>query len=325
MGDGDRSDILIEEAMQRTQVDAGRRYNGEHNKSVSRFILHPKLNNPIPRSEKSLDLKLARKVTKRSKRDLRGLWETLAPGSTVVRTSDTTIVIKEPGVPEVSVRNSDIAKFGTRAERNTELWQYAQRRPLPYDKTTEEKIAQHTKDLKKKFRGEIKIRHRPTQSDAASGVSSANSNISKAMSARKPRKPQAGGKQSRHTSVSLNTSNASSVAAPSVTSSTTSPSNTSTKRNRRAPEYYGFESSINSVSDDSTAPVSKKPKRTNPVIETILQEEATRPPVPDTDYELTIASPSAPPPVGTWSPEEYNYEDYAREVSMSVFDAENQI
>ena len=311
--------------MQRAKVDAGRRYNGEHNKSVSRFILHPKLNNPIPRSEKSLDLKLARKVTKRSKRDLRGLWETLAPGSTVVRTSDTTTVIKEPGVPEVSVRNSDIAKFGTRAERNTELWQYAQRRPLPYDKTTEEKIAQHTKDLKKKFRGEIKIRHRPTQSDAASGVSSANSNISKAMLARKPRKPQAGGKRSRHTSVSLNTSNASSVAAPSVASSTTSPSITSTKRNRRAPEYYGFESSVNSVSDDSTAPVSKKPKRTNPVIETILQEEATRPPVPDTDYELTIASPSAPPPVGTWSPEEYNYEDYAREVRMSVFDAENQI
>ena len=321
----DRSDILIEEAMQRAQVDAGRRYNGEHNKSVSRFVLHPKLNNPIPRSEQSLDLKLARKVTKRSKRDLRGLWETLAPGSTVVRTLDTTTVIKEPGVPEVSVRNSDIAKFGTRAERNSNLWQYAQRRPLPYEKTTEEKIAQYTKDLKKKFRGEIKIRHRPTQSDAASGVSSANSNISKAMSARKPRKPQAGGKRSRHTSVSLNTSNASSVAAPSVTSSITSPSTTSTKRNRRAPEYYGFENSVNSVSDDSTAPVSKKPKRTNPVIETILQEEATQPPVPDTDYELTIASPSAPPPVGTWSPEEYNYEDYAREVSMSVFDAENQI
>ena len=29
---GDRSDILIEEAMQKAQVDAGRRYNGEHNR-----------------------------------------------------------------------------------------------------------------------------------------------------------------------------------------------------------------------------------------------------------------------------------------------------
>ena len=77
---GDRSDRLIEEAMQKAQVDEGRRYNGNTNKSVSRFIIHPKLNNPIPRSEKSLEIKLARKVSKRSKRDLRGLWETLAHG-----------------------------------------------------------------------------------------------------------------------------------------------------------------------------------------------------------------------------------------------------
>ena len=190
-------------------MDAGRRYNGEHNKSVSRFIMHPKFNNPIPRSEKSLDLKLARKVTKRSKRDLRGLRETLAPGSTVVRTSDTTTVFKETGVPEVRVRNSDIAKFGTRAGRNSDLWQYGQRRPLPYEKTTEENISQKTKEIKKKYRGEINICHRPAQSDAASGVSSANSNLPKAVSSRKPRKPQAGGKRSRQSSTALNTSNAS--------------------------------------------------------------------------------------------------------------------
>ena len=139
-------------------------------------------------------------MSKRSKRDLRGLWETLAPGRTVVRTSDTPTVIKEPGVPEVSVRNSDIAKFGTRAERNTELWQYAQRRPLPYEKITEEKIAEHTKDLKKKYRGEIKIRQLSTQSDAASGVSSASSNISKAMSSRKPNKQQPGSTRSSKSS-----------------------------------------------------------------------------------------------------------------------------
>ena len=237
---GDRSDILIEEAMQKVQVDAGRRYNGEKYKSISRFIMHPKLNNPIPRSEKSLEMKQARKVSKRSKKDLRGLWETLAPGSPVVRTSPTTTVIKDPGVPEVRVRNNDIAKFGTRAERMLYLWKYAQRRPLPYEKTTEEKIAQHTKDLKKKYHGEIKIRHRPAQSDAASGVSSANSNISKAMSSRNPKKPQTGSDRSRKTSTTLNKSNASSVAASSVTSSTASPSISKTKRNRRAPDYFGF-------------------------------------------------------------------------------------
>ena len=164
---GDRSNILIEVAMQKAQVDAGRRCIGDKNKLVSRFIIHPKLNNPLPRTVKSVDIKLAHKVSKRSKRDLRALWETLAPGSTVVRTLPTTTVFKSSGVPEVRVRNSDIANFGTRAERNTDLWQYAQRRPLPYEKTTEETIAQHTKELKKKYRREIKIRHRPSQSDAA--------------------------------------------------------------------------------------------------------------------------------------------------------------
>ena len=272
---GNRSDIFIEEAMQKAQLDAGRRYNGDHNMSVSRFSVHPKLNNPIPRTEQSLDLKLARKVTKRSKRDLQGLWDTLAPGSTVVRKSDTITDIKEPGVPEVCVRNSNIAKFGTRAERNTDLWEYAKRRPLPYEKTTEEKISQHTKELKKKFRGEIKIRHRPTQSDAASGVSSENSNISKAMASRKPKKPQVGGKRSRNTSATLNASNASSVAASSVTSSAASPSTSRNKRTRRAPDYFGFESSVCSVSDDSAAPAHKKQKPEKKVIATIIQRDSS--------------------------------------------------
>ena len=123
------------------------------------------------------------------KRDLRGLWETQAPGSTVGRTFPTTTAIKEPAVQEVELRNSDNVKFGTRAEHNTELWQYDQRRPLPYDKTTEEKIAQHTKEIKKNYRLDIKIRNRQPQADNASGISSANSNISQAMSSRKPKKP----------------------------------------------------------------------------------------------------------------------------------------
>ena len=122
---GDRSDILIEEAMQKAQVDAGRKYDGDKNKSVSRFIMHPKLNDLMPRWERSLEVKLSHKSSKRSKRDLQGLWDTLAPGGTVVRTSPTTTVIKEPRVPEVRVRNNDRAKFGTGAERNTDLWQYA--------------------------------------------------------------------------------------------------------------------------------------------------------------------------------------------------------
>ena len=165
--------------------------------------------------------------------------------------------------------NSDFAKFGTRAERNSDLWQYAQRRPLPYNKTIEEEIAQNTKDLKKKYRGEIKIRHRPTQSDAASGISSANSNISKAMSTQKPRKPQVGRNRSGQSSVTLKTSNVSSVAASSVTSATASPSTSKSKRTRKAPDYFGFESSVCLVSNNDSIPVPKRHKSTNPVIEAL--------------------------------------------------------
>ena len=139
----------MEEDMTKAQVDAGRWYIGDKNKSVSRLIHHPKITNPISETEQSLELILAQKFSKRSKRDLRGLWETLAPSSTAVRTSPTTTAIKEPGVPEVKVRNSDIAKFGPRPERNTELWQYAQRRPLPHDKTTEEKSPKTPKNWRK--------------------------------------------------------------------------------------------------------------------------------------------------------------------------------
>ena len=110
-----------------------------------------------------------------------------------------------------------------------------------------------------------------------------------------------------------------------MTSSVASPSTSRNKRYRCAPNYFGFESSVCSISDDSAAPVSKKRKSTNPVIETIIQEEAAQPPVPDTYYELQVVSPPAPPPVGTWSPESYEYEDNAREISMSVFDAKNQM
>ena len=80
-----------------------------------------------------------------------------------------------------------------------------------------------------------------------------------------------------------------------------------------------------SVSDDSAAPAHKKQKPENPVIATVLQEEAAQPPAPATYYELRVVSPPAPPPVETWSPESYDYEDYTREISMSVFGAENQI
>ena len=57
----DRIDLEIEKSMCRAQQDAGRRYRDTDNKE-SRFIIHPKISNPTPRTEASLNIKLARKL-----------------------------------------------------------------------------------------------------------------------------------------------------------------------------------------------------------------------------------------------------------------------
>ena len=116
------------------------------------------------------------------------MYEVLKHGSYVTKSSPTTTFINEPGRSPVKVRDSDFAKFGTKAERATNLWTYAQRRPAHYEQTTETKIPKHSNDLKKQKRGEIKIRHR--QRDTTSVVSSVNSNVTRALTVQKSSKPQ---------------------------------------------------------------------------------------------------------------------------------------
>ena len=72
-------------------------------------------------------------------------------------------------------------------------------------------------------------------------------------------------------------------------------------------------------------PAPKRQKQKNPVIETVMQEEALQPPVVETPFDLPVVSRAAPQPMGNVSPDEYRYADYKRELSISVFDAENQI
>ena len=96
------------------------------------------------------------------------------------------------------------------------------------------------------------------------------------------------------------------------------------KRTRNAPDYFCFESSVYSVIDNDSVPAPKRHKSINPVIETVIQKEALQPPAAETSSGLPVVSPPVPPPIGTWSPEEYIFEDYEREVRMSVFDAEYQ-
>ena len=76
--------------------------------------------------------------SKRYKKSLDGLYEVLAPGSSVIKSNDHTSKFKEPSKKELTITNSDIAKFGTKAERQTDLNGNAERRPkVPTGKTTE--------------------------------------------------------------------------------------------------------------------------------------------------------------------------------------------
>ena len=97
-------------------------------------------------------------------------------------------IINEPGRSPVIVRDSDSAKFGTKTEQSTNLWMYAQRRPAPYEQSTETKIKKQSNDLKRQKRGEINIHHR--QRDTTSVVSSVNSIVSRSLTVPKPVKPQ---------------------------------------------------------------------------------------------------------------------------------------
>ena len=129
-----RRDMEIEKTMCQPQQDAGRSYRDSDDKEL-RFIIHPKISNPIPRTEESLEVKLDQKLPnrKKAKKQLAGLYEVLKPGSYVTKSSPTATIINEPGRSPVKKRNSDLAKIGTKAERATNLWTYAQRRPATFE------------------------------------------------------------------------------------------------------------------------------------------------------------------------------------------------
>ena len=94
------------------------------------MIPHPDAGLAVPRTEASLSLKLAKKNPKvKDLKKLHGLYEVLAPGSSMMKSDAHTSIIKEPGKREVTMRKSDLAKFGTKAERQIDLQVYAYRRP----------------------------------------------------------------------------------------------------------------------------------------------------------------------------------------------------
>ena len=131
------------------------------NDGQSRF-LRTKATRPIPLKERVVELNLERKIhgKRRSKKNLEGLYEVLAQGSHILKVSPTTSigpgkpVVKEPGKPVVTVRNSDIAKFGTQLEQQTPLKAYADRRgPRSEEKLVEELIKVISRNLRENRRG----------------------------------------------------------------------------------------------------------------------------------------------------------------------------
>ena len=116
----------------------------------SRILRSTKAHRPIPLEEHTVQLKIARKKhpNRLSKKNLDGLYEVLAPGLVVQKTHQFTSEIREPGKLVVTVRNSDLAKFGTRDERKTKLTKYINRRGARvYAKSTEAKILSHLKEF----------------------------------------------------------------------------------------------------------------------------------------------------------------------------------
>ena len=174
----------------------------------------------------------------------------------------------------MKVRDSDLAKFGIKAERSTNLWTYAHWRPATYEQTTEMKIAKHSNDLKKQKRGEIKIRH--SHHDTTSVVSSVISNVSRALTVRKPARPQP---KRRRNTASLNepSDNATTFEQPIISivpappmstlqerqesSVPSDPQEQNEGRKRKRTHFYGFTEADISPTSSLASTSSAKPKK----------------------------------------------------------------
>ena len=148
-----RSDIDLELSGDRLSKDAVQRCNADSN-NESRVIPQPDVDQAVAETEASLTLKLAKKSPKvnEKKKSLDGLYEVHAPGSPVIKSDAYTSIIKELGKRQVTIRNSALDKFGAKAERQTELRNYADRRSkIPSGKITEDLITQHPKEARRKL------------------------------------------------------------------------------------------------------------------------------------------------------------------------------
>ena len=141
--------------------------------------------------------KINRKIhaAHRQKKNLEGLYEFLAPGITVVEPNLATGFIKEPNKSEITVRKSDVAKFRTKHETDTDLAHYAVRWPPKInEKILEQKAQNNNKDLSGRDLGSKKVKRFKKQSDkicvvfAAPSCISTTSNVAWALKMRIPKR-----------------------------------------------------------------------------------------------------------------------------------------
>ena len=141
-------------------------------------------------SERPVKVKLAHKThgNCRSKKNLEGPYEVLAPGSHILKVSPSTSASEETGKANVTVCNIDIAMFGTQKKRQTTLLVYADHRwSSNSEKLVQERSQSQIKEHTRKLKGDKEMKHR--RGDPGSGVSSSRSKIARAMQGRNPKVP----------------------------------------------------------------------------------------------------------------------------------------
>ena len=120
-----------------------------------------------PLAENSKELKLARKTlaATRSKKQLQGLYEAIPEGAALVKTSGSTMTIKYPGQDDTVLHKSEVARFGTPAQPQIPLIQFAARKTvINHHGKIQRQMNVHQKDQCAKLKGEKTIRKRSNDS-----------------------------------------------------------------------------------------------------------------------------------------------------------------
>ena len=136
------------------------------------------------------------------------------------------------------------------------MWTYAQRRPAPYDKTAKRKLQNIVTILKNTSGGRPRIRHR--QRDTTSVVPSLNSNVTRALTVRKPSKPQ---QKRRQTTSSVIEPSEPAPHEQRGSSTVPDQQKQGEVRKRKRPQFYGFPEAHISPTSSLTSSTSSKSKK----------------------------------------------------------------